>query len=218
MTVANECFTLIMTLVVESGLMFLYASIQCDGDDGSDSDQIHSKCPTTTVSVTSGFLVVILGIWLMPTFIHAMTGQTMRVYGLVSGILTVVVFAFKSEEGIEWVYEIFTEPDSDIIFNYVVFWIVLLCGCMSLFNPEHWASPVINMVPPEADRMFVKRLWVACLGLFGLVTVDMLLRLIITLIRADRLLSSKSMKRHRNSAQAQLALVQATILILCRPR
>ena len=65
--------------------MFLYAMITCDKSEQSDSNQHISDCPVRSVSLTSGLLVVVLTIWLMPPFIHALTGRTMRAYGLAAG-------------------------------------------------------------------------------------------------------------------------------------
>lgn len=148
--------------------MFLYASIEC-----TESEQMKvantKRCPTEAVSLSSGLLVVIVAIWMMPPVLHALTGRTMRVYGLWAGLLTVLVFGFKSEDGMDWVYQIFTKPDSDIIFNYVTLWIVLLCALMGLLNMEHWSTPCGKLLPPAPAALFVKRLWVYIFGLLGAV-------------------------------------------------
>ena len=67
------------------GVMFLYAIVTCDKSEQSDSNQHISDCPVRSVALTSGLLVVVLTIWLMPPFIHALTGRTMRAYGLAAG-------------------------------------------------------------------------------------------------------------------------------------
>ena len=144
------------------GIMFLYGSLTCDHVLGE-----HNDCPSESVQLTSGVVVVILTIFLMPSFIHALTGHTMRAYGLTAGFLTVLAFGFTERQGIDWLSDVFEKPDTSTILNWITLWVVLICASLIFLNLEHWASPTLQLSPPEEHRTVVKWLWVCCFGLFG---------------------------------------------------